>query len=158
MTFLKRAQKDGRKFLNPVPTQMAGFSTILKLLPLYFSNRAETEPKQPLGPFRTDARVFESAPASGLRVTWFGHSSMILEIDGVRVLLDPVWEERASPFQWFGPKSSWALPSALEDWPRIDVVRGSQDHEDHLGSDTIQRLARLTALAQARWVTSLGVA
>jgi L-ascorbate metabolism protein UlaG (beta-lactamase superfamily) len=45
---------------------------------------------------------------SGLRVTWMGHSSMLVEIDGVRVLIDPVWDERASPRQWFGPKRFFA--------------------------------------------------
>jgi L-ascorbate metabolism protein UlaG (beta-lactamase superfamily) len=157
MTLLKRAQKDRRKFLNPVPTAVGGFSMIFKLLPLYFRNRAETEPKQPLGPFHTDARVFEAAPASGLRVTWMGHSSMLLEIDGVRVLIDPVWEERASPFQWFGPKRFFAPPIALEDLPRIDVVLVSHDHYDHFGAGTIKKLARLNATAKALWVTSLGV-
>jgi L-ascorbate metabolism protein UlaG (beta-lactamase superfamily) len=157
MTFLKRAEKEGRKFLNPVPTAVGGFSTIFKVLPLYLNNKAESEPKRALGPFRTDASVYQAAPASGLRVTWLGHSSMLIEIDGVRVLVDPVWEERASPVQWFGPKRFFAPPLRLEDLPAIDVVLVSHDHYDHLGAGTIRRLARLEATAGAQWVTSLGV-
>ena len=157
MSYLKRAEKDGRKFLNPVPTTMAGLGTILKLLPMYFSNRAEVEPKTPLGPFHTDASVYATEPASGLRVTWLGHSSLLIEIDGVRVLVDPVWEERASPFQWFGPKRFFAPPLKLEELPAIDVVLVSHDHYDHMGKETIRRLSRLNATAKARWVTSIGV-
>jgi L-ascorbate metabolism protein UlaG (beta-lactamase superfamily) len=157
MTLLKRAEKDGSKFLNPVPTTMADPSTILKLLPLYFNNPAETEPKQPLGPFHTDISVYQTQPVSGLRVTWFGHSASLIEIDGLRVLIDPVWEQRASPVQWLGPKRFFAPTLRLEDLPSIDVVLISHDHYDHLGSETVKRLARLNATGKASWVTSLGV-
>jgi L-ascorbate metabolism protein UlaG (beta-lactamase superfamily) len=81
---------------------------------------------------------------------------MLVEIDGVRVLLDPVWDERASPAQWFGPKRFFAAPLALEDLPRIDAVLVSHDHYDHLGAGTVRRLAGLQP--DTRWVTSLGVA
>ena len=99
MGFLRRAEKDGRKYLNPVPTRVGGFDTLWKVLPEFFRNREERVPKRALGPFRTDASVFGSGPASGLRVTWMGHSTMLVEMDGVRVLMDPVWDERASPVQ-----------------------------------------------------------
>ena len=79
------------------PDAMGGLGLIFKVLPKMLTNRAERVPRQPLGPFRTDAAVYATPPASGLRVTWMGHSSLLLEIDGVRVLLDPVWDERASP-------------------------------------------------------------
>ena len=72
MTLLKRAEKVGGKFLNPVPTQVGGFSTVFKVLPEYLKDKAEREPKQELGPFRTDVGVYATEPASGLRVTWFG--------------------------------------------------------------------------------------
>jgi len=157
MTLLKRAEKVGRKFLNPVPTEMAGFGTILKLLPMYIRNKNEVEPKRPLGPFRTDVGVYAAAPASGLRVTWFGHSASLMEIDGLRVLIDPVWEQRASPFQFMGPKRFFQPTLELEALPKLDVVLISHDHYDHLGAKTVRRLARLEAAAGATWVTSLGV-
>lgn len=157
MSLLKRAEKNAKKFLNPVPTAVGGGSTIFKVLPLYFSNRAETQPRRPLGPFLTDPAVYGRPPASGLRITWFGHSGMLLEIDGVRVLIDPVWEPRASPLRWFGPKRFFAPPLRLEALPELDAVLISHDHYDHLGSTTIRRLARLNATSRARWVTSLGV-
>jgi L-ascorbate metabolism protein UlaG (beta-lactamase superfamily) len=157
MTLLKRAEKAGRKFLNPVPTTVGGLSTVWKVLPQYLKNKNEVEPKQPLGPFRTDAGVYAAAPASGLRVTWFGHSASLIEMDGLRVLIDPVWEQRASPFEFMGPKRFFQPTLELAELPRLDVVLISHDHYDHLGAKTVRKLAGLPAAAEARWVTSLGV-
>jgi L-ascorbate metabolism protein UlaG (beta-lactamase superfamily) len=157
MSYLKRAEKKGRRFLNPVPTTMDGFGAALKVLPRLLSSKVERAPATPLGPFRTDASVYATPPESGLRVTWFGHSSFLLEIDGVRVLVDPVWEQRASPVQWMGPKRFFEPTLALEDMPVLDAVLISHDHYDHLGADTVRKLAKLPAAANARWITSLGV-
>lgn len=137
---------------------MGGPGLFLKVLPLYFSNRAETEPKELLGPFTTDAALLQAASASGLRITWFGHSSFLLEIDGFRVLVDPVWDQRASPFQWFGPKRFFAPTLPLEQLPELDAVLISHDHYDHLGAGTVRRLAQVNAASRARWITSDGVA
>src|SRR5271168_867316 len=157
MTMLRRASKVGRKFLNPVPTTIGGLGTIFKVLPRFLSSKEEKSPRRPLGPFRTDVAVYGMEPASGLRVTWMGHSSMLVEIDGARVLVDPVWDERASPSRWAGPKRFFAAPVRLEDLPGVDVVLVSHDHYDHLGEATIRRLAGLESMRGARWVTSLGV-
>jgi L-ascorbate metabolism protein UlaG (beta-lactamase superfamily) len=157
MTMLRRANKAGRKFLNPVPTTIGGLGTIFKVLPRFLSNKAEKTPRRPLGPFRTDVAEYGAAPGSGLRVTWMGHSSLLVEIDGVRVLIDPVWDQRASPNTWAGPKRFFPAPVRLEDLPRVDVVLVSHDHYDHLGKETIRRLAGMESMRGVRWVTSLGV-
>lgn len=157
VSYLKPAEKRQGRYLNPVPTSVGGLSTVWKVLPLYWKNRAEVEPRRQLGPFRTDPRAYDLPPASGLRVTWFGHSSSLLEIDGQVVLIDPVWDERASPFRFAGPKRFFAPTIRLADLPRIDVVLISHDHYDHLGAQTVRALARLEATRAARWVTSLGV-
>jgi L-ascorbate metabolism protein UlaG (beta-lactamase superfamily) len=154
---LRRAKKEGRRFLNPVPTTIGGFGTIFKVLPRFLSNKVEKFPRKPLGPFTTDTALYGTAPASGLRVTWMGHSSMMVEIDGAKVLVDPVWDERASPSQWAGPKRFFAAPLRLEDLPKVDVVLVSHDHYDHLGEATIRRLAGLESMSETKWVTSLGV-
>jgi L-ascorbate metabolism protein UlaG (beta-lactamase superfamily) len=86
-----------------------------------------------------------------------GHSSTLLEIDGLRVLIDPVWEQRAAPYEWAGPKRFFAPPLRLEEMPRIDVVLLSHDHYDHLGAHTVNHLAQSEAAAGAQWVTALGV-
>ncbi len=157
MTMLRRAQKAGRRFLNPVPTTIGGFGTLFKVLPRFLSCKEEKSPRRALGPFRTDVAAYGVPPQSGLRVTWMGHSSMLIEIDGVTVLVDPVWDERASPMQWAGPKRFFAAPLRLEDLPAVDAVLVSHDHYDHLGEATIRRLAQLESMRKVQWVTSLGV-
>ena len=157
MTTLGKARRNGRQYINPVPTSVGGWTTMVKVLRRYLTGREERVPKQPLGPFLTDARRFETPPASGLRVTWMGHSSSLVEIDGMRVLIDPVWEQRVAPVQWAGPKRFFAPPLRLEDLPRIDVVLVSHDHYDHLGARTVQRLAKTSSTAKAQWISALGV-
>jgi L-ascorbate metabolism protein UlaG (beta-lactamase superfamily) len=157
MTLLKPAEKQGRKFLNPVETRVGGLDMMWKILPLYLTNKEERVPKVPIGPFRTDPKTFEQPPSSGLRITWMGHSSSLVEIDGLRALIDPVWDERASPARWFGPKRFFAPPLRLEEMPKLDVVLISHDHYDHLGKMTIERLAKLDAAKDAQWIAPLGV-
>jgi L-ascorbate metabolism protein UlaG (beta-lactamase superfamily) len=157
MTMLRNARRSGKKFLNPVLTGVGEWNTILKLIPLYIKNREEKVPKHPLGPFRTDVSTYLTPPPSGLRVTWMGHSCLFVEIDGVNVLIDPVWDQRASPVRWAGPKRFFPPPLSLEHLPRIDVVLISHDHYDHLGKSTIRKLSRMNSMRQTRWVTSLGV-
>jgi L-ascorbate metabolism protein UlaG (beta-lactamase superfamily) len=125
--------------------------------PRFFFGRAERSPKHQPGPFRTDHRVYSTSPASGLRITWFGHASSLVEIDSVNVLIDPVWDERAAPTQWAGPKRFFPPTLSLADLPPIDVVLISHDHYDHLGAGTVQRLARMESLRQTRWITTPGV-
>ncbi|WP_263365467.1 MBL fold metallo-hydrolase [Edaphobacter bradus] len=156
-TMLRRAEREGRRFLNPVPTTVGEWSTIFKVLPLYLSSKEEKTPRRQLGPFRTDVAKYDTVPESGLRVTWIGHSSLLVEIDGVRVLIDPVWDERASPVRWAGPKRFFAAPLKLEELPQIDVVLVSHDHYDHLGESTIRTLAGMVSMKETEWVTSLGV-
>jgi L-ascorbate metabolism protein UlaG (beta-lactamase superfamily) len=157
MTMIRSAKKIKSKFLNPVLTTVGEWSTILKALPLYLSNKEESTPRNPLGPFKTEASTYLTPPKSGLRVTWMGHSSLLIEIDGITVLIDPVWDERASPMRWAGPKRFFAAPLPLSSLPRIDVVLVSHDHYDHLGEATIRQLSTIDSVRQARWVTSLGV-
>ncbi|MFO0679403.1 MAG: MBL fold metallo-hydrolase [Polyangiaceae bacterium] len=90
---------------------------------------------------------------TGLRATWLGHSTVLLEIDGVRVLTDPVWGERASPYGFAGPKRFQPVPVSVADLPRIDVAIVSHDHYDHLCHPTILELAT----TDVPFVTSLGV-
>jgi L-ascorbate metabolism protein UlaG (beta-lactamase superfamily) len=80
-------------------------------------------------------------PATGLRLTWMGHSSVLAEIDGQRVLFDPVWGERCSPFPFVGPKRLHPVPLPLAALGPVDVVVISHDHYDHLDMPTIKALA-----------------
>lgn len=128
---------------------------IFRVLPLLLRKPKDSVPLTPPGPFRTEVGVYAAAPESGLRVTWFGHSGMLVEIDGARVLIDPVWDERASPAQWFGPKRFFAPTMKLAEMPRLDAVLISHDHYDHMGEGTVRALA--TRMPEVRWITSLAV-
>ncbi|HWQ09455.1 MAG TPA: MBL fold metallo-hydrolase, partial [Holophaga sp.] len=81
-----------------------------------------------------------AGPGSGLGVAWLGHSTVWLDIDGTRILTDPVWGDRASPVAWAGPERFYAPPAALEDLPVPDAVVISHDHYDHLDRTTIRRM------------------
>jgi N-acyl-phosphatidylethanolamine-hydrolysing phospholipase D len=74
-------------------------------------------------------------------ITWIGHATLLIQIDGVNILTDPQWSERASPVSWGGPRRLSPPGLAFEDLPRIDVVLISHDHYDHLDLNTVQRLA-----------------
>ena len=83
-----------------------------------------------------------SGVAADLAVTWFGHSSALIEVDGYRVLADPVWSDRCSPSRTVGPQRLHPVPAQLDALPAIDAVIISHDHYDHLDVDTIRSLAR----------------
>lgn len=73
-------------------------------------------------------------------VTWIGHSTLLVQLDGINLLTDPHWGPRASPLSWAGPRRLTPPGLAFEDLPRIDVVLISHDHYDHLDLDTVKRL------------------
>jgi L-ascorbate metabolism protein UlaG (beta-lactamase superfamily) len=94
------------------------------------------------------------ADAQELAVTWLGHATALLEIDGYRLLTDPVWSERCSPSRTVGPQRLHPPPMPLESLPALDAVVISHDHYDHLDMDTVRSLARTQ---RATFVTALGV-
>jgi L-ascorbate metabolism protein UlaG (beta-lactamase superfamily) len=113
------------------------------------------EGRTPAGPLPAmDPReAWRRAPGSGLRATWLGHSTVLLEVDGVRLLTDPVWGARASPSQLVGPKRFQPVPVSLRALPRVDAVLLSHDHYDHLCYPTVRALAK----TGVPFITSLGV-
>ncbi|GAA1394280.1 MBL fold metallo-hydrolase [Kitasatospora putterlickiae] len=82
------------------------------------------------------------AAAEGVAVTWYGHASALVEIEGSRVLLDPIWSERCSPAALVGPRRLHPVPVELEELPQVDAVLISHDHYDHLDMATVRRLVR----------------
>jgi len=109
-------------------------------------------PSRPL-PVINPLDVWTKPPASGLRATWLGHSTVLIEIDGKRVVTDPVWGPRASPSSLAGPKRFQPAPVPLRSMPAVDLVIVSHDHYDHLDYPTIRQLAK----TNVPFVTSLGV-
>ena len=131
---------DGR-FQNPEPTSLMSGSRWFWALKEWLLGGQMRAPVCPL-PMVTDAAARLATPApSGLRVTWLGHSTTLVEIDGAAILTDPIWSERASPSRWVGPQRFAPPPLALEALPRLDAVVVSHEHYDHLDEMTARALA-----------------
>lgn len=92
-----------------------------------------------------------AAPAAA---SWYGHSSALIEVDGYRVLADPVWSNRCSPSRTVGPHRMHDAPVLLEALPAVDAIIVSHDHYDHLDIDTIVALAHTQ---RAPFVVPLGI-
>lgn len=118
----------------------------------FLCERERRAPAHPL-PSMNPLQAWRRKPGSGLRATWLGHSTVLIEIEGVRVLTDPVWGPRASPLRLAGPKRFQPVPIALREMPPVDAVLVSHDHYDHLDYPTIRALAK----SDVPFVTSLGV-
>ncbi|MEW5738758.1 MAG: MBL fold metallo-hydrolase [Myxococcota bacterium] len=126
--------------------------TALPVMSEYLLGKARRTPPAPLpsvSPLDGWARRVES----GLRATWLGHSTVLLEVDGFRVLTDPVWGDRASPWSLAGPKRFQPVPVPLSALPELDAVVISHDHYDHLDLPTVLALAK----REVPFITSLGV-
>jgi L-ascorbate metabolism protein UlaG (beta-lactamase superfamily) len=115
----------------------------------------QRHPPAPIPIVRLTRASFATAPASGLRATWLGHSSVLVEIDGARLLFDPVWANRASPSRIVGPKRFFEVPLPIEEMPPLDAVVASHDHYDHLDRDVVKALAK--AQPNLRFIVPLGV-
>jgi L-ascorbate metabolism protein UlaG (beta-lactamase superfamily) len=126
---------------NPLPT-----------LGEYFFGGSQRVPRVPL-PLLDPRTGWRAAPETGLRTTWLGHSTLLLEVDGARVLTDPVFGERASPVPFAGPRRFHKPPVAIGELPELSAVLISHDHYDHLCRASIQALVA----REVPFVTSLGV-
>ncbi len=130
------------------PRAKAALSTMGEFL---FGGQRRTPPA-PLPSLNPSERWTKPAE-TGLRATWLGHSTVLLEIDGLRVLTDPVWGERASPMRFAGPKRFQPVPVPISALPPLDAVVISHDHYDHLDHPSILELAQ----REVPFITSLGV-
>ncbi len=153
MTLLKPAEFRDGIWLNPVPTMVAAARTLLPILEKQFRKHGERVPLRSLGPFHTDISLYPTPPASGLRITLLGHSSVLFEVDGTTLLIDPVFSRRASMVQWFGPERFFAPPLAIADLPPLDAVLLTHDHYDHLDTQAVRQLSKRTPL----FICSMGV-
>lgn len=142
--------RDG-KFRNPVPATLmppgAGREALRELL---FGGQPR-KPSRPV-PLVTPDPV-ELAPDS-LHAVWYGHSTALVEIEGRRLLFDPVWSKRCSPSQLVGPRRLHPVPVPLDQLPALDAILISHDHYDHLDTATVRALVGLQA---APFLVPLGV-
>ncbi len=136
-----RASKQfhGERFENTPP--YVSNLTALSELQSYMGDEVR-EPRFEVPIERVTAADLARPVPPGLRVRWLGHATVLLEIDGVRIMTDPVLSQRTSPFQFIGPARLHPAPLAIEELKNIDAVVISHDHFDHLDMDTIRALGR----------------
>jgi L-ascorbate metabolism protein UlaG (beta-lactamase superfamily) len=77
-----------------------------------------------------------------LRVTYINHATLLIQVDGLNILTDPMWSERASPFSWIGPKRYRPPGIRFEDLPTIHIVLISHNHYDHMDQNTVEWLSK----------------
>jgi L-ascorbate metabolism protein UlaG (beta-lactamase superfamily) len=144
----------GERFgnLHPVMPGLRDPNVPMPTLGEFLCGGERRVPLRPL-PSVNPLQTWAKPPQSGLRATWLGHSTVLVEIDGLRVLTDPVWGRRASPSSLAGPKRFQPVPVSLRAMPPVDLVIVSHDHYDHLDYPTIHEIAK----GDVPFVTSLGV-
>jgi len=140
---LERAKRspqfaDGR-FRNAQKSRMLSGS-YRDMLRRQFLGKEQRSPLRPVPVVKRTRQDYMTRPATGLRATWIGWASVLVELDGRYVLTDPIWSERCSPSTLVGPKRFHPPPIALDELPSIDVVVISHDHYDHLDMPTVRFL------------------
>jgi L-ascorbate metabolism protein UlaG (beta-lactamase superfamily) len=98
--------------------------------------RAKWPEQVPVAPAVPPRRVLGDT----MLATWIGHATVLVQTQGLNILTDPIWSERASPFSFIGPKRVRAPGVRLEDLPKIDLVLVSHNHYDHMDLPTLRRL------------------
>lgn len=127
---------NGKKFFNPeIDDALHGFTDMVKWQftrePGVWREYIDLSPGPP-----PPARV-----ATGeLRVTFVNHSTVLLQIDGLNFLTDPIWSDRAGPVSWAGVKRVHSPGIRFDDLPPIDAILLSHNHYDHLDLPTLRRL------------------
>lgn len=139
-----------RRFHNSEPATVVSPGSAASLLYTAFIRRGVGRPSRPVPVVRPKP----PAEAGELAVTWHGHATALVEVDGYRVLTDPVWSERVSPSRMVGPTRLHAVPLPLAQLPPVDAVVVSHDHYDHLDSTTVRELL---VTQSAPFVVPIGV-
>jgi L-ascorbate metabolism protein UlaG (beta-lactamase superfamily) len=126
---------DGKRFRNreAVPTDHRGL--------LHWLLHRERGPWEDWVDAAPGPRPPERVADGALRVTFVNHSTVLVQMDGVNVLTDPVWSERVSPFSSIGPKRHRPPGIRFEDLPPLDAILVSHNHYDHMDLATLRRLA-----------------
>jgi L-ascorbate metabolism protein UlaG (beta-lactamase superfamily) len=141
---------DGEHFYNPPvgqPRVGAGlFQWLANRQPGPWRKWVDAAPG-PIPPERVDN--------GAIRATFIGHSTVLLQFEGLNVLLDPIWSKRASPLSFVGPKRHRPPGIRFEHLPKIHLVLQSHDHYDHFDVPTLRRIA---AQWKPNFAVPLGVA
>jgi L-ascorbate metabolism protein UlaG (beta-lactamase superfamily) len=132
--------EDG-KAKNLVPTNLSMERDAWGATVEWVRGAKRRKPPGPVPVVTPDVETLAAVRENGVRFIWIGHSTVYLEIDGTRVLIDPVWAEIVSPLKIVGLKRSHPVPIPLNGLPDVDVVVISHDHLDHLDMAVVRWLA-----------------
>jgi len=129
-------------FVNQIHTSMdMGFGKFMTILKDWIFGVPNQSPETPLPVLKVDSVDIASRPDTLVRVTWFGHSAFLLEINGKNILLDPMLGDYTGPHRWLGPsRFSDGMPIEINQLPQIDAVIYSHDHYDHLDYNSVLKL------------------
>ena len=133
---------NGERFVNSLPSSIGNPGHFWEAVDKIFFGQQLRKPEMKIPVVPLDSAAFASQPSSGLRITWLGHSTVLVELDGFRILTDPVWSKRVSPFVFLGPARFFDVPIAIADLPPLDAVVISHDHYDHLDKNAVVTLAK----------------
>lgn len=127
------------QFANGIETKMDfSFSNVNKMIWEFFT-ATNTSPKAAL-PVKFENNTPENTGDSLVYITWYGHSAFLLEMEGKRLLLDPMFGPAASPVSFTSQRFPYEKPIDLNQFNDIDAVIISHDHYDHLDYPSITRL------------------
>jgi len=134
-------QWDGQKFVNIENTSMnVSIWTIPKILYKQICQRKGRAPENPLSIIPFNREAFEK-PSETMKFIWYGHSVLLLRMNGLNILIDPMFGNNAAPISPFPIKRfSENTLAIIDELPTIDLVLLSHDHYDHLDYDSIQKL------------------
>lgn len=144
---------DGKRFSNPDGVKARGLSDVIKWT-------LTGDPGEWTDLNGSDSLEYGPPPQDVVDngetvVTFVNHSTFLIQTNGLNILTDPIWSDRASPFQWAGPKRMRPPGLRFDDLPEIDVVLISHNHYDHLDVATVKRL---NEHHRPLFITPLGVA
>ncbi|WP_319588451.1 MBL fold metallo-hydrolase [uncultured Desulfobulbus sp.] len=139
---------DGERFFNPGKPMDKG---LLEVLKWYWTRQPQPWPEY--SEFPVTDKPPQRVMGNQLRISFVGHVTLLIQTQGLNILTDPVWSDRASPFTWIGPKRVHPPGIRFEDVPPIDLVLISHNHYDHLDLASVERLWRRD---RPRIITPLG--
>lgn len=148
-TGLKSDHFDGKKFFNPNAVEGNSFWNVLK----WSINRQKGEWKENYETYTYPNKV-QNNTGEEIKIMFVNHSTFLIQMDGLNILTDPVWAERASPLSWFGPKRLRVPGISLNSLPKIDLVLLTHNHYDHLDIETIKKIKELH---NPKFIVPLGV-
>ncbi len=142
------------KFVNLIPTSMEmSFSETVRVMIQFMKGNPQGKPSKPIVPQSINPAHFQENDQASL--TWFGHSALLLTLEGKTLFIDPMLGRSPSPFSRIGgQRYSHKLPIEIAELPTLDAVLLTHDHYDHLDYGSIMKLKHKVK----RFIVPLGVA